>query len=32
MSSWMCKDCGEQVDDRLTCNWCAVYDDETGEQ
>ena len=37
MSSWMCPDCGERVDHELSmpdgsCNWCAVYDDETGAQ
>ena len=34
---YMCSDCGERVDEELSlpdgsCNWCAVYDAETGEQ
>ena len=37
MTSYMCKDCGERVDEELSlpdgsCNWCAVYDAKTGEQ
>ena len=37
MSSYMCADCGERVDEELSmpdggCNWCAVYDAKTGEQ
>ena len=43
MSSYMCPDCAERVDEELSmpdgsCNWCAVYDavdramNETGEQ
>ncbi len=37
MSSYMCRDCGERVDepsftgDKYNCPYCGVYDEETGE-
>ena len=37
MSSYMCPDCGERVDEENEtpdgkCGWCAVYDAKTGEE